>query len=239
MKNLKVLLVEDDPIIGRDTKKILEFLGYSVFGPFAKAEDGLKESEKIAFNILVLDIELKGKMNGIELSEKINGSNPLPTVFITGLLDENTKSSAINAGASAFLNKPFNERNLVNAIEMALQKPIAKPEKAEKAEKNIGSFFVKVNKRYLRIDLDEIDFLEASGHYMVIHSGNTQYSTSSSMSSFLNKNKSETFFQTHRSYIVNMAKVKDFDDTHIYFGDKMVPISKSNQKEFKNKLSII
>ena len=235
MAKLNILLVEDDPIIGRDTQKILEFLGYHVSGPFVKAEDALS-AEAEAHDVYIFDVELKGPMNGLELSEKLNSTSPKPTIFITGLLDTQVRKRALESGASAFLNKPFNERNLVNAIEIALENPV-QPIKAKREENK--PIFVKVNKRFIRIELDEIDFLEASGHYMVIHTGKNQYSSSISMSTFMAEHLSPHFLQTHRSYIVNMKKVIDFDDSHIYFSGKMVPISKSKQREFKSRLSII
>ncbi|MFY0672332.1 MAG: response regulator transcription factor [Bacteroidia bacterium] len=234
---LKVLLVEDDPIIGRDTKKILEFIGYKVNGPFTSAESAKDANEKEKNDIYIFDVELEGEMSGIELSRVLNSKNPKPTIFVTGLLDEQTRKSALETGATSFLNKPFNERNLVNAIEMAL---FTKTQIQEvKAIDSPTSFFVKVNKRFIRINLDDVDFLEASGHYMVLHQGEKQFSTSTSMGDFKKNYSGNVFFQTHRSYMVNLKRVADFDDTHIYFGEKMVPISQSKQKEFRSKISII
>jgi len=74
---------------------------------------------------------------------------------------------------------------------------------------------------------------------MVIHIGEQQLSSSISLSEFLSKYQLSAFVRVHRSFVVNLDKVSDFDDTHIYFGTKMVPISKSMRRDFRDRISVI
>lgn len=242
MNELKILLLEDNLLIGRDVKKILEFVGYQVSGPFDKGEKALDQMVKESFDLAVLDIELQGELTGLDVGEQIREKYHIPVIFITGLLKDTYRQRAVDMGAHSFINKPFNERNLVNAIDMALrphepevlERPLSK--KSEPANDRI---FVKVNKRFIKVREEQIEFLEASGHYMVLHLGEEQISSSIGFSEFLTKNASESIVRVHRSFAVNINRVTDFDDTHIYFKKKMVPISESYKKAFRDKISVI
>mgnify|MGYP000742727305 CR=1 FL=1 len=242
MRELRILLLEDNQLIGRDVKKILEFVGYKVSGPFDKGEKALEEMRKEQFDLAVLDIELQGQLSGIDVGKHIRDNYNIPIIFITGLLQDGFRQKAMEMGAHSFINKPFNERNLVNAIDMAFNASTSDtPSGPDMNDSNKANdhVFVKVNKRFIRVAIDQIDFLEASGHYMVMYLGEEQISSGIGFSEFLSKNVLNSIVRVHRSYAVNINRVTDFDDTHIYFSQKMVPISESYKKAFRKRISVI
>lgn len=236
MTGLRILLVEDNKIIGQNIKKILEFVGYDVIGPIRSGEEALKTVEQEHYDLAVLDIELEGRLSGLEVAENLAIKSNAPIIFITGILDQSVREKAVAIGARFFINKPFNERNLVNAIDMTLD---AASESSKAKPVETEHVFVKVNKRYIKVAINEIDFLESSGHYTIIYKGKEQISSSHSISDFLSKYHLPSFIKVHRSFAVNIHRVTDFDDTHIYFSQKMVPISQSLRKDFRERIAIL
>jgi len=238
--NLKILLVEDNPFIAEDLKNSLELVGYSVSEPLFSGEEAIALMKKEHFDLAVLDIELEGKLTGLEVGKRISEIKQTPIIFITGAEYEGYRKEAMEIGAHSFLNKPFNEKNLINAIDLAMKEEFGSDRRrAEGLKSYVSKVFVKVNKRFIKLEIEDIDYLEASGHYMVIHIGEQQLSSSISLSEFLSKYQLSAFVRVHRSFVVNLDKVSDFDDTHIYFGTKMVPISKSMRRDFRDRISVI
>ena len=231
MKGLRILLVEDNSIIAADLTMMLKDSGYEVLGPYPSAEEALPNFLDHGADLAILDIELKGKQTGLDLAQDIVNTQSIPLIFITALLDDKTKEKAKKLGAVHFLNKPFNERNLLNAIEITIEAAEALP--SLEVHKNATSIFIKINRRFLKIPLAEIDFVEASGHYLVVYSGDKQFSHNISLSRFMELHAGTLFLKTHRSFVVNMANVTDFDDNYIYFSQKKIPISQSYRKKFK------
>lgn len=239
-KDLNILLVEDNPFIGEDVKNSLELVGYEVSEPLFSGEDAIALMQTEHFDLAVLDIELEGQMSGLEVGARIADIKRIPIIFITGAAHEDYREKAKEIGAHSFLNKPFNQRNLVNAIDLAIKDHVAESTTAQPVTgEHSNKVFVKVNKRFIKLEINEISYLEASGHYMVIHIGEKQLSSSISLSEFLSKYPSSAFVKVHRSFVVNLNKVTDFDDSHIYFGNKMIPISKSMRRDFRDRISVI
>ncbi|OGU76495.1 MAG: hypothetical protein A2V93_03525 [Ignavibacteria bacterium RBG_16_34_14] len=117
----KVLIAEDDSIIAFDIKKYLINNGYKVIAIVSygfKAVDIAKEKKP---NVVLLDIMLKGYMNGIEAAEIISKKLKIPVIFLTALTDDETFLSAKDTKTYAFISKPFSTDQLEKAIKFVLK----------------------------------------------------------------------------------------------------------------------
>lgn len=244
---MKILLAEDDALIGKNIQNALLFYGYEVIGPISTGREAIEKFQEHQPDLAILDVELKDDVNGLQVAEKIKQRDPIPIIFITGLLHDEIRERAKQLNAFAFINKPFHERNLFNAIDMALSDFSRKgeqiPEKAEIIQTPVikikERFYIKKNDKYVRIEVSDVLFLEASGHYIIIQLENEQVLASSNISAFLEQLNHPDLVRVHRSYAVNMHNVPDFDDTFIYYGQKAVPISKGYKEAFKERLNTI
>jgi FixJ family two-component response regulator len=116
-----VCVVDDDAPLRRALSRLLRSAGYSVEA-FGTAEDFLAAPHEPAPDCLVLDIHL-GSMSGFDLHERLSASGlSIPTVFITGHDDAFTRERARRAGAAGYVRKPFDEADLVAAIQAALSR---------------------------------------------------------------------------------------------------------------------
>ena len=119
MKHLKIGIVEDDLIIAASIEMTLAQIGYQPVSPVRNYADALKMIASENPDLLLLDITLEGKQDGIELALKVNEVFGIPFIFLTSYSDPATVNRAKQANPYAYLVKPFNESDLFSAIEIA------------------------------------------------------------------------------------------------------------------------
>ena len=122
MTRTSVLIVEDENIVAKDVRSRLTRLGYTVAGVTASGEEAVELAGKVRPGLVLMDIMLKGEMDGIAAAEIIRGRFDIPVVFLTAFADDQTIQRAKLTQASGYLLKPFEERELQITIEMSLYK---------------------------------------------------------------------------------------------------------------------
>jgi len=128
-----IYVVDDDPSVRDSTELMLKSVGFNV-KTFGSAQDFLKVNLREDLGCLVLDVRMPG-MSGLELQEKlVSAKTPLPVIFITGHGTVPMSVRAMKAGAVDFLQKPFEEQDLLDAINRALARQREKKSKRDQAE---------------------------------------------------------------------------------------------------------
>src|SRR5580658_178898 len=117
-----IMLVEDERIVALDLASTLEELGYTVAASVSTGEAAVKQALKLHPNLVLMDIRLAGKMDGIEAAEQIRKEVDIPVIYLTAHSDEPTLARAKNTGPLAYLVKPFKALELHCAIEIALHR---------------------------------------------------------------------------------------------------------------------
>ncbi len=129
-----IFIVDDDPSVRESTKLMLESVGFIV-KTFASAQDFLKAKIQVDLGCLVLDVRMPG-ISGLDLQEKLLSSKtPLPVIFITGHGTVPISVRAMKAGAIDFLQKPFDEQDLLDAIHRAIARQRERKSKKDEADK--------------------------------------------------------------------------------------------------------
>lgn len=175
---------------------------------FASAESFLfaYEEEK-DFDVIFLDIEMGG-MSGVELAKKIRDQNKsIQIVFITGYMEY--ISEGYDVEALHYLLKPVKKEKLEEVLSRAVDR-IGKQEKA---------LLLQSSGEMVRVPLYEIQFMEVQKNYVTIH-GKDNYSVKRTLKE-MQKDLDERFFQTHRSYIVNLGFVKKITKNDVVLKDGM------------------
>jgi FixJ family two-component response regulator len=115
-----ISIVDDDDAVRNSLDDLIRSIGFRTQG-FPSAEAFLSSNHARDTACLILDVRMPG-MNGIDLQRQIVAANwPIPIVFITSHADDDARARALQAGAVAFLYKPFREEELLNAIDAALK----------------------------------------------------------------------------------------------------------------------
>jgi len=125
MSKPAILIVEDEAIVAEDLSGIVQHLGYDVAGTIASGEEAVAFVRQRRPALVLMDIRLAGKMDGIAAAMEIHRECDLPVVFLTAHADESTVSRAQQAEAFGYILKPFDVRDLRIQIEMAIFKHAA------------------------------------------------------------------------------------------------------------------
>ena len=137
MKNT-ILIVEDESITALDLKFTLEELGYYVIDITDNGQDAINIAAETSPDLTIMDINLKGEMNGIEAAKKLSELN-LPVIFLTAYTDDDTFNKIINdLSVYGFISKPFNKKTIGMSIDFAIKRAKIDAEKL-----NIAHGFVK------------------------------------------------------------------------------------------------
>lgn len=117
---VKVLVVEDDIIISEDIQRSLDTLGYEVIGAMTSGEEALNLIQKNPPDIVLMDIVLRGQLNGIDTAKMIYEQYHIPVVFLTAYSDSITLERANQAHHYGYICKPFEREELKEIIRSAL-----------------------------------------------------------------------------------------------------------------------
>ncbi len=118
----RILVVEDENIVALDISNGLKRLGYQVVRIVNSGEDAISSAIELKPDLILMDIQLKGMIDGIQAADAIRKKNNIPVIFLTAYADEATISRAKSAEPYGYLLKPFEETELHTAIEVVLQK---------------------------------------------------------------------------------------------------------------------
>ena len=121
-KTTKILVVEDERIIAINIRESLESLGYVVPAIAGSGEKAIEKATQFRPDLVLMDIRLKGDMDGIQAAEQIWNNLSIPTIYVTGHSDQSTLERAKITAPFGYILKPVKEQELYVAIETALQR---------------------------------------------------------------------------------------------------------------------
>lgn len=117
-----ILVVEDENIVAKDIKDRLESLGYTVPGIASSGNKALEIINSVRIDLVLMDIMIKGDIDGIQTADRIRATHSIPIVYLTAYADQSTLERAKITEPYGYILKPFEERELHTSIEMALYK---------------------------------------------------------------------------------------------------------------------
>jgi two-component system, cell cycle response regulator len=131
---ISILLVEDEGIVARDLEDTLIRLGYRVSGIASEGTEAIEMARELHPQLVVMDVGLRGEVDGIEAACAIQEDAPVPVIFLTGHSDTETLQRAVSTGPLGYLIKPFQEVDLRCAIEVAIHKHRSDVQRREREE---------------------------------------------------------------------------------------------------------
>ncbi len=215
MKKLNILIVEDNLLIAENISQVLSLAGYHVIASPDSGEEALLIAKENMPDVVLMDIHLAGKLDGIQTTEKLNAQLDLPVIYLTDFDDNQTMNRAKHTHPAAYLLKPFKERDLLNAIELAFFNASSGKEAvpgnadftAESSYRLNDRIFVKKKDTLQRVDINDILWIEADRSYFKIITITDSIMLVGNLKEFENKLIHPLLLRVHRSYIVNMDKV--------------------------------
>ena len=117
---IRVLVVEDESVVSKDIQESLKGLGYAICGTAFAGQEAIKKAETLQPDLVLMDIVLKGDIDGVEAAETIRSRFHIPVIYLTAYSDEHTLNRAKVTEPSGYILKPFDERELHTTIEVAM-----------------------------------------------------------------------------------------------------------------------
>ena len=190
--------------------------------------EAISALEKLSIDVMFLDIEMP-ELTGMEL---LKSSEKLPEIVLT----TSSKDHALEAfeyQVADYITKPVSFPRFLKAIERV--KDILKVGRENKDE-----IFIKVDGRYVKLRLEDILFIETLGDYVVfVTEDNKKYIVHSTLKNIEEKIKDQNFLKVHRSYVVNLSKIIDIEESNLLISDKVIPISRSQKPVLMNRINLI
>ncbi|HSH66304.1 MAG TPA: LytTR family transcriptional regulator DNA-binding domain-containing protein [Bacteroidia bacterium] len=246
MEKFKVVIVEDELIIAEDIKEILETASYEIIGIAASAEEALQLFNTILPDIVLVDVSIKGNVDGIQLATIMREKFNFPFIYITSYTNKSVIERAKLTKPYGYLVKPYKEQDVLIAVELALSNStMDKLKQTSVNQSNSVSntvsddhLFIRDKGGLLKIKFADILFLEADGNYTTIHLLNTKYTLRSTLKNAEEQLPKERFFRIHKSYIINLHEITKIDSSMVVVGKTALPIGRAYQDALMKRLTI-
>ncbi len=237
-KMKSILIVEDEMIIAASLSLQLTRLGYEVSGIVSRAEEVLLHISKQIPDIILMDINLKGELDGIEVVHLVQKEFKIPIIYLTANSNEAHFNRAKETNPYAFVSKPFKKLDLQRAIELTLVR-IQEERNNEKSvdlaveEPFILSdcIFVRNHDKMVKVCISNILYIEAERNYCKIHCKEKEHLLVMTLKDIEEKLVSNTLLRIHRSFIVNLTHIDEIATNHVVIAKKAIPLSADLKKK--------
>lgn len=240
MNNLRLLLLEDLDTEAKALTSILEENNYEVIR-VRNAKEAEKEIKNCFFDVIILDIMIDGKEEGISLAERLNkeGVN-IPFLFLTSMRSKAVFEQAKLTSPYNYILKPYNDLEILYALELAIESHYKQKNTVSFSEKNAvlspKYLFVKKGRSVVKVNVDAINYIEVSEKYCELKSEDGSYLIKMSLVKVMELLSNDNFKQVHRSFLINIKKIKEiyFEDNLIIMETKdHIPFSKRYKATFR------
>ncbi|MBP2833009.1 response regulator transcription factor [Aquimarina sp. U1-2] len=236
---VKCIIIDDEPLATRVIRKHLEsFDDFDVTHTFNNPVEAFHLLSKGQIDLVFLDINMP-RLNGIEFIRNLTTS---PFIIITTAYREYAVES-FELDVIDYLVKPISLKRLMKALNKVSQQINLRTESLKEntndshttSSKN-AHFFVKVNKKMVKINFDEILYIESLKDYVSIKTTTQDYITHYNLSAITKLVPEQDFMRIHRSFTISLQHVKAIEGNCVHIHDKMIPIGRNYIKEVKCKI---
>lgn len=233
MSKISVLIVEDEPLIADDIALIIERAGYDIFGIEDNADDALSALSAGKPDIALLDINIEGDKDGIQLAHLFNEKHYIPFVYLTSYYDKNTLARAKATNPGGYVVKPFDEGDLIANIELTLSK------KQFNQDFPSDKFFVRNQGQLQAVDPAEILYAESEDNYANIYLNNKKMVVSHTLKSVEEQLVPFGFIRIHKSFLVNFQKITSIYEGYVFIDEIKLPVGRAYKEDFLRRLAIL
>ena len=245
MEGSNILIVEDEFTIAEHLRAVLELLGHRVTGVVGRVSEALDSLRHDRPDLVLLDINLRGELDGIDLATRLRAEHHIPFVFLTSQANAATVARAKLTRPYGYLVKPFDEQDIYVALELALAAaaderatapaaPAAEPLAAA-----ADGLFLRERKQMVKVKFSNLCWLEADGNYTTLHTTAGKHTTCHSLRHVEERLPRADFVRVHKSYIVALHRISAFDSQAVTVDGGLVPVGRSYQAALMSRLNLL
>ncbi|MCL1668536.1 response regulator [Elizabethkingia ursingii] len=233
---MNCIIIDDEPLAREEMRSLIsEVSPVEILGEFSNALTALSFLKENKADLIFLDIQMP-KVTGLEFAEMVPEDTLI--IFTTAYPQYALKSYELDA--IDYLLKPVEKQRLKKAIDKAISYKELFSQATVKntvESSNDASLMIKADKRYYKIQLDDIMFIEGLKDYVIIYTQNQKLITAMNLKTIHQKISSPLFLRVSKSYVVNMQHIESFDSHTIYIGEHEIPIGEVYRNDFFDKYS--
>ncbi|MCO4821400.1 MAG: LytTR family transcriptional regulator DNA-binding domain-containing protein [Flavobacteriaceae bacterium] len=243
-EQITILIVEDEMLIGANISLQLQQLGYAVLGLIPRGEEALELIKSTQPDIILLDINLKGELDGIETAHIMQKSYDIPIIYLTANVDQINFNRAKSTHPYAYISKPYKKLDLQRAIELTVNRLMSERTKSYRVNENAplvlnDSIFVKDHDNMVKIKIKSILYIEAERNYCRIYTNSREFLLVMTLKEMDEKLPEAHFIRIHRSFIINLSQIDEVGNSHVLIERKVIPLSKSHRDKLLQRLQTI
>ncbi|HTE34482.1 MAG TPA: response regulator [Chryseolinea sp.] len=239
--SIKILAVEDDAIYAESLSLIIHELGYELVGVVDNALAALTMVEHTYPDLILMDIDIKGSMTGIELAAMINSNRRIPIIFVTAFKDKETFGLAKLNFPKAYIIKPYDPASLQSAIELAIFTEPVRNTTVLQPQSMGDTFYIKDNDRLVKIRLRDILVVEVDEKYCFIITAANRYAINMRLKDLMERLPSEDFLQVHHSFVVRKSAIEEVNigEQTLRVADKTIPVGRTYKEQLLTTLNLL
>ncbi len=223
MSNVKIGVVENEMVIADTICLTLKKLGYQVLPPAHNYSTALRMIDHSKPDLMLLDINLGGQKDGIDVAHYIRENHEAPIIFLTANSDNITVERAKQVKPNAYLVKPFTKEDLYSAIEIAISNYTSTTTFSKKQE----SILVKDGYDFEKVSFKDILYLSSEQNYVTFHLANAKkVMMRSTLQEMQDRLPDSMFTKLNRSFIINLKHVTRIETEKVLLDQLEFPITK-------------
>ncbi len=226
---LKIIVIEDEPLICVAVETALKKVGYRIIGDADNFEDGLSIIKNKTPDLVLVDIQLEGEKDGIDLVFELDKLK-IPYLFLTSQTDPETIERVKQTKPLGYIVKPFTESGLQSNIDLAWH---------NYSKEHNSTILIKDSGRLIKVNQNDIAYLKAFDNYCYIVTENKEYLLPHTLKHTVQKLDEGIFIKTHRSYVVNINHIKSIHRKTLEVMGTSIPLSSSNRHLVIEKMNSI
>lgn len=227
---MKCIIVDDEPIARKGIKKLMDQISQlELLDTFNSAEAASEFINTTTVDLVFLDIQMPG-INGIEFARSI----PKHTLIIFTTAYSEYALDSYEVDAVDYLVKPIDAAKFRKAVDKAITYHSLLMDEEEKSVEQVEEefIFVKSDRRFFKVNLKDILFIEGLKDYVIIQLENQRIITRMTLKSIHEMLPQNTFLRINRSYIINRNKIESFDNNDVFIGKYEIAIGNMYRDEF-------
>jgi len=229
----RVIIVEDEALIADHLAMLLEQLGYDVQTIVDNADDLFAALENETPDIILLDIQIQGHLDGVDITHVLNSRYEIPFVFISSNTDDKTLQRVKHTQPAGFISKPFKPEQLRSVLKLVPDKPsVVKKDSLE------SHFFVKDGLGHERVAYDDVLYAKADDNYTQLFTAKKRFVLSATLKKTEEQFSPHGFIRCHRSYLVNPDKIEQILGNSVVVAEVEIPVSESMRKNITDRLDL-
>lgn len=236
MNKIKILIVEDEPLIAKDLFYTLQDLNYDPVGTAKNTDEAISLIEEKVPDIVLLDINLEGEKDGFFVAGKLMNTYKIPFIFLSSHSDLNTLQKAKQYLPLGYLVKPIDENDLLACLEVALFNHTSNLAPKDRAVILPTFIFLKEGYTIYKVNVSDILYVEALDNYAQAITRTKKYTMAITLKTAEERLSKWNFLRVHRSFLINPSSIDKISENQLNINGNLIPISRRHKLKLLSQL---